>query len=516
MNADELADYSSIGVNLNEPTDSVDNDIVTVHVPKKLAMIPQTSTLLCISESVDNFLLLEVFRFLSSEELCRICSTCYLFNKLGGSPSLWKDLNARSFHFIPEEIASIPKQSAVVAKQIAIIIDPTQSLQTAISMVAPPANLSYKEIYHRSYEQMKRACVRDARAANEFYEVRAQDEQLFRAGHVMDLLEIYIYIPLVLVTLLLFVVLVALKIDNTVPLSYWVVFSPLILLFAYSLGCMLLSGFVYSNQYNAASVFRGLSEHFSSPIHLLIAGVSAKGKIFVVGGVSVCLIGCVTLCLKLTAVVSPFGWAYVFVPAWVLLFMFCAAPCAGVVEDMGMFVLMGLLGWVPAFTVFLCLTLRLDAAEQRAGEPATNPGQGKLHYENLRLAAMFTPFWIIEGGAMLVALVFFCLACYRHYLGYEESYAAEVGGAFGLSWCVLGLILAFQIMLCFRVDGDGVNGNYDSADYSYLSAMDVVAPLCVLLGWLLVAALIGLALFETPFQVGTICAFGVADICQHV
>ena len=311
-------------------------------------------------------------------------------------------------------------------------------------------------------------------------------------GKLMDLLQVYIYIPLVVISILVFVVLLALKLDNSVQVTYWVVFSPLMLLFGYTLGCMALSSVVLHNVYNSSSIFRGLGEHISTPVHFLMKEAPTAGKICAGVGILLCLVGCITLCMKLSGMVS-FHWAFVFFPAWLILFLFCTTPCVGLIEDAGMFVLVGVLGWVPAFTLFLCLTLRLAAVE---GQPLAS---GSFHYENIRMAAMFIPLWIIEGVAMLAALIFFCLAIYRHRLGYEDAYVWETGGVFGLSWCVLGLLLAFQIMLCLRVDGDGVD-EYKPEDYVHLSAMDIVSPLCVLIGWLLVAVLVVLALFETPFQ----------------
>jgi hypothetical protein len=451
----------------------------------------QQSTLLCVSEAVGDFILLEVFSYMSSEELCLISTTCRKFCTLAVAPPLWKELNMRSFYIVPDEILSQPSLSIVDQVKNAV----AHTMWSEPKLV--PTVVDYQQIYRSAFTRMKLAGQSESRDASQFYEVHGQDEQLFRLGRLMDLLEIYIYVPLVAITILLFVVLMALKVDGAVKMSYWMVFGPLFLLFSYTLFCMGISSLVHSQRYNSASVFCGLGEHFSSPIHEIVKEAPRAGKVCAGVVVLLCIVGCCTLCLKLTGYPSgAFGWGLVFLPAWALLFLFCTTPCFGVIEDVGVFVLIGILGWVPAFTVFLCLTLRLDAQEQHTGGT-----DGKLHYENLRMAIMFIPFWIIEAVVMLGMLIFFCLAFYRHRLGYEDAYMVEAGGGFCISWCVLGLLVAFQIMLCLRVDGDGVDGNYNPEAYHHLSAMDIVSPLCVLLGWLLIAALVFLAIFETPFQV---------------
>ena len=68
----------------------------------------------------------------------------------------------------------------------------------------------------------------------------------------------------------------------------------------------------------------------------------------------------------------------------------------------------------------------------------------------------------------------------------------DVIGVCVLSWILIGCVMAFQSMLCV----------YVKHPHPGFSALDMISPLLVVLGWVLILAIGVVAAHESQFQVG--------------
>jgi len=407
-----------------------------------------------------------ILSFLSADDLVRAAQVNHFFRDASAVSHLWTNLLDDDFT-LPFQESTTPSSSVPEAED-------TEQLLPAKERYA-------RRLQERNerYQHAKEAALRSTLERQRIYRVRMVQSFL-------DVTQFKLLIPLPIVALFLSIVLTCLHFDGF-NISIWACAGPLLFCLLYILLSAAVACCVYQQQGNSASVFGGLWQDMRGPIKAVymetlretprLAGVAVAVLIL-------CATQVVLVALKLYLKEGQgmptdglyFSWAAVFLPLWVLLLLYCLAPAVGCFRDIGAFVSGVVFVWVPFVVLFVCLAVKLDA-------------QDKGQDTHLRLALIFTPFWVIEGVAMLSSLGYMLLGFHYYRMGFLDSFCEYVG-VFASTWLLVAPFVIFQALLCVR----------DDAPTNAITASDAVAPLLIVLGWFLLSSVAFALTFRTPFH----------------
>eukprot|EP00455_Lapot_gusevi_P049251 TRINITY_DN6957_c0_g1_i3.p1 TRINITY_DN6957_c0_g1~~TRINITY_DN6957_c0_g1_i3.p1 ORF type:complete len:397 (-),score=42.75 TRINITY_DN6957_c0_g1_i3:15-1205(-) len=224
------------------------------------------------------------------------------------------------------------------------------------------------------------------------------------------------------ILLLLFVILLARRLDNLDSTSYVEVFSPLIALFSLLLftiicyTCMRLQG--------GEGIFRSAHHDDVGLVpftHQRILRRKVFSRFVAISIVACILAGLVCLSLKLSG--SNMSWAVTFIPVWLLAVLFCFAPCA--LDEAAV----GVLSYAaipPLWLVAMLVTLKFDNGR------------------HIPIEQLLIPLWIMDGIGVSLCLIFGLYGLYRR--EYEIVFVASVVLLLFLSpWVIFELLLALRV-----------------------------------------------------------------------
>ncbi len=153
---------------------------------------------------------------------------------------------------------------------------------------------------------------------------------------------------------------------------------------------------VHKRQYAMDHILRGFWSNMSGPlVYFYQEAMNESSRLFylVQGIIAMMIIQIGLVVIKLTSAVpdsfdNHLSWGIVFIPIWLLFFLFMISPCTKFRLSVGMYFFIFFVFWVPLFILFACLTQKLDSDRY------------------MRMAHILIPFYVIEGSVMLASLIF--------------------------------------------------------------------------------------------------------------
>lgn len=416
------------------------------------------STLSHLRGSLEHLLRMHILRCLGSPDVSSLSSTCRFFQHICRQPSVWDAMYRRDFVPLDE-----------------------QASRAALPQAADPRALyasRYKEHrnrLHRNKEEM-RQLEREMRRA-----VLAG-----KAERLLDLTQLRLSGPTVLASLFLSILLYCQKVDG-LRIPYWACALPLAFSLVYLLASTRLLAFVQGKEFAAKSIWKGLWPHMRGPlVSFYQVGLGEAPRLLYLCGALLCLllVQLGLLVVKLTSAVpqgfrDELSWGMVFIPIWLFFSMFWALQCTRFRMDLPAFLATLALLWTPFLVLFVCLTVKLDY---------NNNGKGAI-----RLALVLIPFFFFEAFFMLWSAV----ACFIAMLRYRRGLLDRVGehvALFTVCWGVLSPIVIFQALLCARDDSQLHNRRAQPG------ATEVVCPLLIVLGWMVLVAVVASSTYKTAFE----------------
>jgi hypothetical protein len=210
---------------------------------------------------------------------------------------------------------------------------------------------------------------------------------------VLDITQVRLVLPLLTSSLFLSLILLCQKIDG-LNIPYWSCAIPLGFSLAYMVCSLILIAKAEKSQYDEESVWKGLYTNMRGPIVFLYHELLFQSRRlyrFCISLLILMLIQIALVVIKFTQEVprnsqDTMSWGIVFIPIWMLFFLYCFIPCMRFHIDAGIYIACFFLIWIPFMILFLCMTVKFET--QRS----------------MRLALIFIPFYIIEGFFLLVSL----------------------------------------------------------------------------------------------------------------
>jgi hypothetical protein len=431
--------------------------------------------------------------YLDFSDVCNLTITCRYFSRICLSPAIWSYLYDRDFNCC-YDYHSNTNSSKIVGGEYDYISN--------IQMAGPClSNMPNNMITMSKRSYLDNHAQRHARVLTAKQENIQFQTELLRAARrrnvedALDYTQLRAVAPLCLMALFLSITLFCQKVDG-LDVSYWVCCIPIFISLGYFAVCVLFVKYVHYRREDASSIFYQCWTDFSGPIVFFVRKVLHKSPTMIALTFACTVLSILQVALiavklsKFTPLDVQHGlsWGWVFLPVWCLFSMFCALPASRVVrQEIGIFVSVLLLVWIPFFIFFVCLTVKLYAQEYHSG-----------NHENLGLVFIFIPFWIIEGIAMLAALLFLAYGIYQWRRGHmERSGLSEHIIVLCVTWFCLAPFVSFQSMLCVRDD----NQLHPKRNGNYPSASETVTPMLVVLGGLTIFATLVSFSFRSTYQV---------------
>lgn len=422
-----------------------------------------------------------IFTYLSSLELIQLALVSPGFYHASKTPLLWKELLNRDFNLTKTEIATFAEEPNI--SPLPLLIKPTINPDSA--HIA--ASRSY--YIHKWKGLSSRRVVARNRCDNYKKELR-EDKQKERVECCLDWTLLRLFVPFLLASVFSSMLLVAMWIDGTLATNVFVCLSPFLFFMFYVFVCFAINYYLFKKQsYDGSSSFLGdMWSHTQGAMQFLYVEVFEESNTAVlVSFIAIVLLLAQLLLLgfKLSEadVTSDhtqhiLQWELVFLPLWLLFILMLVTPCVGCIK-ISLFVFLFIFVWIPFFILFICLSFKLKGMENNTKT------------RNLRLALIFIPFWIIEGGVMLGALLAVVEVVYRlrRDLRAYFSLVMERLGIFALVWGLLLPIMIAQSLVSALDDGQQV-----------ISAQDVVAPVLFLLSCFFILAVVLSCSYITEFQ----------------
>lgn len=291
-----------------------------------------------------------------------------------------------------------------------------------------------KSLYIKKYSEMKRLTKQRA-SYDENYRINAQTELNSVYGEIiLDVIMVRVLAILPFLASFISLLLIGLHFDGY-PINLWICALPVLFVFVYILVCVALTKYAKAKQFSSKSWFYGLWNHLHSPFKLLFIESAAtarereaqgarwnscscrSNRCRVVSPGVACVLfvfllvltQIILVTLKLSTIdpssalygeLSEFTWGVVFVPIWCMFALYCMLPLFRVVQEPPLFLTGLIVLWMPFFISMVCLTVKLNAV------CSTTSSSSSAASNDIRLAYIFMPFWVIEGIIIVFAALF--------------------------------------------------------------------------------------------------------------
>ena len=266
----------------------------------------------------------------------------------------------------------------------------------------------WRYFYHRDFHGFDEDGEEDCRVAylSRLSEMRREDSVNLEQIHslrreietyrrmqwqqlLVDALQLRCMLPLPFLSLFVSVLLLALRLDGGIDLSFFVCLAPLMLLFLY----LLLSLAVTVAVHRQRAVLAELWQFMSGPMRVLFSSRIADSALFtgLLFAVFFLLAAQVALiAVKLVIFGAAVSWGIIFIPFWILFAIFCLTPLIRCV-DMAFFC-SGLILLIPLLILFACLAAKFDREESHKDLP------------KIYMSAILSPFWVLELLVLLATV----------------------------------------------------------------------------------------------------------------
>jgi hypothetical protein len=333
----------------------------------------------------EQFLTFHVLIFLSAQDLCKLSTVSKYFVVICKSNHLWNlaykrdfitdvDINQRdgTVCTAPQRHRSRRNHSDDIAK-----------------MVFTRAN--YIERYgdhtlrvNRGKES-KQQMVRDV----------TRLEKMDMIEQILDFIQVRTLAPVGMLSIFLSVVLFC-QWEDGLNIPLWACGIPIGFSLIYLMIAMYIIYKVHNQQYAMEHILRGFWANMSGPlVYFYQEAMNESSRLFylVQGIIAMMIIQIGLVVIKLTSATpdsfdNQLSWGIVFIPIWLLFFIFMISPCTKFRLSIGTYFFIFFVFWVPLFILFACLTQKLDSDRY------------------MRMAHILIPFYVIEGAVMLASLVF--------------------------------------------------------------------------------------------------------------
>ena len=303
-------------------------------------------------DTIPEDLLFWILNFLTVKEICQVSSVNKLLFSISESDHVWKDNLLRNYRITPNITTTNPDSDIFAA---------TNNMK-----------LMYKE---------EKARIKSATAAisliNKEFAIERKTESYSNViGSILDITQIYILIPLTVICVILSIILIALKLDNS-ALTVLDCFIPLLILVVYVIFCCCITGYLYYYNDLNYSVFNGIWQRMESPIKFITEPAPFWFNLQLI---TVCLLlitFLVLLALKLTpsSPVHLTPWGVVFLPVWVLFLSYLSRPCVQCSRDKLVYFMILFFVWLPLLVLCICVTERLESVDHY-----TRPNYARMKY----------------------------------------------------------------------------------------------------------------------------------------
>ena len=336
-------------------------------------------------------LVLHILGYLTASELCVLSNASRSMYMAVLSPFLWKPLLLMDFFLDENQINAInatPNDHNVPSEASATKKYYVQQFRDASLSIA---------VAKMNHINHKRELDRDRRTKC--------------VECCLDTSMVRMYTPLPIASIITTLILVALR-NGGHNISIWWCLAPTIFFVLYTLLSGVLTYVVYLHRHSRDGLLGNeLWVRLRSPAQMLYETSSESSR-----AVQCAVIVCVLLLLQLLLLGiktsssdyirqdlrSGLHWGIVFVPLWILLAIYLAAPIVGVYSGgPGPFFTLLVLCWIPFFILLTCLTVKLSGIEE-------NEREGRM-----RIALIIMPFWVLEGVLMVGTLAGLINGIYR-------------------------------------------------------------------------------------------------------
>jgi hypothetical protein len=382
-----------------------------------------------------------IFSYLSALELMHLAAVSRGFKQTAMTPLLWKKLIQIDFKPTSKEMSIITMGANVnptpLIKTMPIYhdnnINNTSNDTDTDSGVEITASRDY---YIYKWKGLKNK-ITIARSRCDGYKKELKtDKKRARVECCLDFTLLRLFVPFSLASIISSMLLVTMWIDGKLTTNVFVCLSPFLAFIVYVFICSGINYVLYENRNGGggSAVLGGMWANTRGPVHFLFVNIFEENKttvLVVFVAIMLLLAQILMLGFKLSTedVTSAHSqnvlqWELVFVPTWLLFILMLITPCLGCI-NISLFAALFILLWIPFFILFICLSLKLKGMENNT------------KHRNLRLALIFIPFWILEGVAMLGALVAVVEVVYRlrRDLRSYFSLILERLGELLLCWC---------------------------------------------------------------------------------
>mmetsp|Transcript_3481 Transcript_3481/g.5428 ORF Transcript_3481/g.5428 Transcript_3481/m.5428 type:complete len:580 (-) Transcript_3481:1325-3064(-) len=465
------------------------------------------SSLQILGGAAEHILVMQIFIYLTSEDLCKVAATARVFNRLAESPVLWTLLYKKDFIVT----GATADNSEVIERDSISLMSLPLSLNNTVNNTAAThttaigegvggsagGQLLYnKAAYIRRYNEFSQRIVQ----AKE--DTRQVKLDAVRAGRIsciedaLDFTQIRLMAPLFLAGVFVSSVLFCQKLDGEIKISFWLCFTPLFISMGYVIISLVTLTTISNNQFSSNSLLRGVWANAKGPLvsfHREV--INGKKWIFrgVCGALGLVVIQIMLVAAKLQpstpdSIQNNLSWGLVFVPLWLFFLATMVLPLLTDFVDTAMHLFIVVVFLIPLMIFFICLAVKLNAQEKE-----DRPGE-----ENMRFALILMPFWVIEGIAMVGSLFFLSAGINGYLRGVERS--REYIAVFVVVWSLLLPIVIFQALLSARDDYQ--LGRYGhNQDNMKPTVTETASPLLVMLGCLWLFATLLSCTVKSSFQV---------------
>lgn len=358
----------------------------------------------------DSLLLSHILPYLTAKELVILGSTCKYFYLKQQSKVLWDNLYRRDF--IDQDTEENSADGAISAlTQLENALRPYHQLLSAglgnFMSGAQENNAIMRQVSSRlKYERRLGEYVQRMQRSKEdqrqmMLDVRRLD-RIRNLEYFLDFTQVRLLGPLLLSSLFLSITLVCQKLDG-LQIPYWSCAVPLATSFFYLLFSTIAIHYIKINQHSPRSSVKDLWTNLRGPLVYLYSETTGHSRATFWALIALCLLLLLQVGLavvKLSAYVpSSFrdhlSWGVVFIPLWVLFCSVCGLPFSGIRMEAAAFVLAIVFLWIPLFILIVCICVRLD------------------HVNQVRMAYVFIPFYVIESAVMLTSLGVFVTGLWK-------------------------------------------------------------------------------------------------------